>query len=111
MRDERPRPTRQSDVALAVVGVLAGLFLATVADAAWLRATRARPRRQNAALVARLGLTDLCLFTEARYTRHWSQADLHSAFQDHPGAFEHDPSGSLLGPPPSLGIHHAELDR
>ncbi len=29
-------------------------------------------------LVQRLGLTDICLFTEARYTRHPSQADIFS---------------------------------
>lgn len=50
-------------------------------------------------LVKELGLTDLCLFTEARYTRHPAMADLHSPFQDHPGAFEHFPSGSLVSPP------------
>ena len=50
-------------------------------------------------LVDKLGLTDLCLFNEARYTRHLSQADLHSAFQDHPMAFEHFPSGSMVLPP------------
>ena len=53
-------------------------------------------------LVATLGLTDLCLFTEARYTRHPSQADLHSAFQDHPLALEHFPSGSHVRPPAHL---------
>jgi hypothetical protein len=53
-------------------------------------------------LVRELGLTDLCLFTEARYTRHPSQADLHSAFQDHPMAFEHFPSGSMVLPPVHL---------
>lgn len=50
-------------------------------------------------LVKELGLTDLCLFTEARYTRHPAMADLHAPFQDHPGAFEHFPSGSLVTPP------------
>jgi hypothetical protein len=50
-------------------------------------------------LVQTLQLTDLCLFTEARYTRHLSQADLYSAFQDHPMSFEHFPSGSLTLPP------------
>ena len=59
----------------------------------------------NRSLVARYGLTDLALFTEARYTRHPSQSDLHTAFQDHPGAFEHFPSGSLLNPR-TLPIHH-----
>lgn len=53
-------------------------------------------------LVRELGLTDLCLFTEARYTRHLSQADLHSAFQDHPMAMEHFPSGSMVLPPRHL---------
>ncbi len=53
-------------------------------------------------LVIHYGLTDLCLFTEARYTRHPSMADLHSAFQDHPGAFDHFPTSSFISPPPHL---------
>lgn len=53
---------------------------------------------QNAALVKNLRLTDLCLFTEARYTRHLSQADLNTAFQDHPLSLEHFPSGSFTQP-------------
>ncbi len=52
-------------------------------------------------LVRRLELTDVCLFTEARYTRHLSQADSFSAFQDHPRALEHFPSGSLVARPRS----------
>jgi len=63
----------------------------------------------NRALVEKLGLTDLALFTEARYTRHPTQADLHSALQDHPGAFDHFPSGSLLPPPAILTQSHAHL--
>ncbi len=59
-----------------------------------------RAKRRH--LVQELRLTDLCLFTEARYTRHLSQADLHSAFQDHPMAFEHFPSGSVVMPPRHL---------
>jgi len=54
---------------------------------------------QNLALVRVLALTDLCLFTEARYTRNPSQADYHAAFQDHPLALEHFPAGSLVRPP------------
>ncbi len=49
-------------------------------------------------LVRSLSLTDLCLFTEARYTRHPALADLHTAFQDHPLSLEHFPSGSLVTP-------------
>ena len=57
-------------------------------------------RRYRSQLVKELGLTDLCLFTEARYTRHLSMADRHSAFQDHPTALEHFPSGALTKPRP-----------
>lgn len=52
-----------------------------------------------AELVKELLLTDLCLFTEARYTRNPAMADLHSPFQDHPLSLEHFPSGSLVMPP------------
>jgi hypothetical protein len=58
--------------------------------------------RENAAMVEALGLTDLCMFTEARYTRHPAVADLNTAFQDHPASLEHFPSGSLIGPPGHL---------
>jgi hypothetical protein len=62
--------------------------------------------QSTAGIVGKFNLTDLCLFTDARYTRHPSMADLHTAFQDHPMSFEHFPSGALLSPPPHLG-HHA----
>jgi hypothetical protein len=54
---------------------------------------------ERAELVRTLQLTDLCLFTEARYTRHPAMADRFAPFQDHPGAMEHFPSGSLVTPP------------
>jgi len=47
-----------------------------------------------------LGLTDLAIWTEARYARHPSQADRFTAFQDLPGAFDHFPAGSIIPPPP-----------
>ena len=50
-------------------------------------------------LVRGLMLTDLALWTEARYTRHPSQADLFSPFQDFPSAIEHFPAGSIVVPP------------
>jgi len=56
-------------------------------------------RLERAALVRTLQLTDLCLFTEARYTRHPAMADRFAPFQDHPGAMEHFPSGSMVTPP------------
>lgn len=59
----------------------------------------AQERRE---IVRVLSLTDLCLVTEARYTRHPSMADLHTAFQDHPLSLEHFPSGSFIAVPPKL---------
>jgi hypothetical protein len=50
-------------------------------------------------MVKRYELTDLCLFTEASYTRHLTQADLHTPFQDSPVSLEHFPSGSIVMPP------------
>jgi len=90
---------RRSDEFLVIAGLLAVLVLLTVAEAA---VHRADPEAfgPSRAMVRRLGLTDLCLFTEARYTRHPSQADHFAPFQDHPQALEHFPSGSLLAPPP-----------
>lgn len=83
---------------LLVIGAVA--FAGCFVDAARLRA--GADEQERIQLVAKLRLTDLALFTEARYTRHPSQADLHSAFQDHPLAFEHFPTGSLIGPPAGL---------
>ena len=65
--------------------------------------------RQEAVVVETLGLTDLCLSTEARYTRHLSQADWHAAFQSHPLALDHFPSGSVFGPPATLKTPHDQI--
>jgi hypothetical protein len=81
-----------------ILGWLA--LVATGVDSLRLQPQRGLAQQQRANMVAQLQLTDLALFTEARYTRHWSQADRHSAFQDHPLSLEHFPSGSLLPPPP-----------
>ena len=53
-------------------------------------------------LVSILGLTDFSIWTEARYTRHPSVADLNTAFQDSPFSFEHFPSGSLVPVPSAV---------
>ncbi|MEE4241765.1 MAG: hypothetical protein V2I36_09865 [Desulfopila sp.] len=49
-------------------------------------------------VVQELGLSDLALTTEARYTRHPAVSDPVSPFMDHPGDIEHFPSGSFLRP-------------
>ncbi|MDK9716662.1 MAG: hypothetical protein OEL57_01995 [Trichlorobacter sp.] len=71
------------------------------------RISRQTELQERAMLVHRLRLTDLCLFTEARYTRHPAMADLHAPFQDHPSALEHFPSGSLVTPPVTLQRSYA----
>jgi hypothetical protein len=45
--------------------------------------------------VAGLGLSDLSVSTEARYTRHPAVSDSMAPFTDHPGALEHFPTGSF----------------
>lgn len=102
---------RPANLALAVFACALGAFALTFADAARLRTADAERIAATAALVERLGLTDLALFTEARYTRHPTQADLQSAFQDHPVALEHFPTGSLLPPPAGILSAYEHLDR
>jgi hypothetical protein len=54
------------------------------------------------AIVRELMLTDFAVWTEARYTRHPSQADLFTPFQDYPSSFEHFPAGSIIAPPENI---------
>lgn len=96
---------RPSTLAISALLVLGAALLGCFADARVVGAARAGEVAAMRTMATQLGLTDLALFTEARYTRHPSQADLHSAFQDHPLAFEHFPSGSLTPP------RHENLDR
>ena len=102
---------RPAHRALLFLACAATALLLTFVDAARLRGDRAALTQASARLVERLGLTDLALFTEARYTRHPTQADLHSAFQDHPVALEHFPTGSLLPPPAGILKAYEQLDR
>jgi hypothetical protein len=67
-------------------------------------ATTLVPARR--AIATRLGLTDLAIWTEARYTRHPSQADVFSPFQDLPSSLEHFPAGSVVGVPDMSGFAH-----
>ncbi len=50
-------------------------------------------------VTAALGLTDLCISTEARYTRHPAISDPVAPFMDHPGAIEHFPTGTFWSAP------------
>lgn len=81
---------------LTVLSLLAGL------DAARRHSGAEVGFAAKRALVRWIVFTDPALFTDARYTRHPSLADRHSAFQDHPLALEHFPSGALVVPPAHL---------
>ena len=86
------------------------LLAMAFAHSAWQREQSIRSLQEQAELARVLELTDLCLFTEARYTRNPSQADFHAPFQDHPASFEHFPSGSLVTPRKGGVEQHANLD-
>ncbi len=78
------------------------LFTATVLAVFLLLPLHARHEQRHSGGELRqlrnLHVTDLCLATEARYTRHPAMADRHAPFQEHPLALEHFPSGSLILP-------------
>jgi len=83
------------------------LVLVVLAAVAVLDAARRQPAAEarftaNQALAAWAALTDLCLFSDARYSRHPALADRHSPLQDAPFALEHFPSGSFVPPPGHL---------
>jgi len=89
-------------------GTLLFLSMISAGLLVWAGSAKARyvrallPEQQE--LVRSLGLTDLALWTEARYTRHPAMSDLFSPFQDHPAAFEHFPAGGLVAPTHALPI-------
>jgi hypothetical protein len=90
---------RKSDLFLSLVAACCLVLLFFSAHALVRIRNDAAAIGRTRALVEDLELTDLCLFTEARYTRNLSQADLQTPFQDHPMSLEHFPSGSLAMPP------------
>ena len=79
-----------------------GVLLLLFAHASWREKADRAAYGEKREIVKALGLTDLCLFTEARYTRHPAVADRFTPFQDHPLSLEHFPSASILLPPPHL---------
>jgi len=84
-------------VTAAEIVVLCGLFLYSQA--------RVTGEKRNSVpakttLARELELTDLSIWTEARYTRHPSQADHFAPFQDFPSSLEHFPAGSIVALPP-----------
>lgn len=93
---------RKSTFFLSFISIGLLLIVAMFIHASFKTKSEVQSLMRKYEMVKRLRLTDLCLFSEASYTRHLSQAALDTAFQDHPACLEHFPSGSLLGPPPMI---------
>ena len=89
----------KSKIFITFIVIEGFLLLGAYLHAHWVqlpgRTTELQAKR---ALVSSLGLTDLAIWTEARYTRHPSQTDFFTAFQDFPGSPDHFPAGSLMAP-------------
>ena len=96
------RLSRESTAFFLFVALCLGGLLLLFAHASWREKADRAAYGEKREIVKALGLTDLCLFTEARYTRHPSAADRFTPFQDHPLSLEHFPSASILLPPPHL---------
>ncbi|GKY89548.1 hypothetical protein [Sinisalibacter aestuarii] len=94
---------RRSTLVFALIGAGVAALAGEALHARLSRGAETARMAASATLVRRAGLTDLALFTEARYTRHPALADLHTPFQDNPMAFEHFPSGTFAPRPESFG--------
>jgi len=91
------RPSIYLAVVLLCFAILEGFL--SLQDAG-LRRTLVGNEMKQRITVAALGLTDLCVATEARYTRNPAVSDPVAPVMDHPGAIEHFPSGSFWAPIP-----------
>jgi hypothetical protein len=90
---------RKSSWYFIFLAVLAVTFTALFPHARYGQATGKQSLDTMSGMVRGLGLSDLCLFTEASYTRNITQTDLRTPFQELPMSLEHFPSGSLMLPP------------
>jgi len=99
---------RPSTLYLTLTGALLAILAGLAAHARYAGALAEPAILRTEHLVRNLDLTDLCLFTEASYTRHPAMTDLATPFLDSPGALEHFPSGALVGPPAHIARNHAQ---
>jgi hypothetical protein len=97
---------RASTLYLVMTAGLFAVWGAFLLHSSWEVRSAQSALARKSRIVRGLELTDLCLFTEASYTRHLSMADASASFQDAPLSLEHFPSGGLVGPPPHLVTGH-----
>jgi hypothetical protein len=96
---------RKSTMFMSTIAIMTALLFVVFVHAQARQRADGPRLLQSADIVRYFELTDLCLFTDAQYTRNPAVANRHTPFQDYPLSFEHFPSGSLSGPPPRMMSH------
>lgn len=86
---------RPSLIFLTVITVIAGLQAGVIGVAERRLSSSRETEIQMTRVVDYLGLSDLCVATDARYIRHPSVSDGVAPYMDHPGSLEHFPTGSF----------------
>ncbi len=89
---------RPSTILLLLLTVVSVADLTMIGTAWNLEKNQTKHLGNLLSITEKLGLTDLCITTEARYTRHPAVTDPMAPFMDHPGSIEHFPSGSFINP-------------
>ena len=89
---------RPSTLFLLFISLLLILQLLLYADNSTRTSREITARREMSQISEHLGLTDLCLATDARYIRHLALTDPVAPYMDHPGAVEQFPTGSFWRP-------------
>jgi hypothetical protein len=89
---------RPSTRLLILVSVIALFQLTLYQSYYWSSRQQQAADQQMKLVIQRLGLTDLCIATDARYIRHLSISDPVAPFMDHPGGIEHFPSSAVIAP-------------
>ena len=89
---------RPSTVFILFVSLVLLLQLLLHMDNGSRTTTEIAAHRDMGTISEHLGLTDLCLATDARYIRHLTLTDPVAPYMDHPGALEHFPTGSFWRP-------------
>ncbi len=89
------RPSTGLLMTLMILSILGGAVAHTVLIK---RGEQAENLQILQGVVASLGLSDLALSTEARYTRHPAVSDPVVVSMDHPGAIDHFPSTFFWAP-------------
>jgi len=92
LRLDRMRPVTRLFI-LLVVGISLQVWLVQAAHRS--QQARTASEQQMQAIVAHLGLSDLCIATDARYIRNPAVTDPVAPYMDHPGDIEHFPTGSF----------------